>query len=144
MFIEKSKTDVYRVGHWLHLARLKSNLCPVNVLEGYCRKIKEPANSDNFIFRALTSSQRLRSANKAISYSSIRDDFKTVLEVLGFKKSLFGLHSLRSGGVSAAANLGIQDRLLMKHGRWKSESIKNKYITENLGNLLFVSRNLGL
>lgn len=144
LFIEKSKTDIYRVGHWLHLARLDSDLCPVNALERYCRKIKEQSNSDNFIFRALTSAHKLRRINKSISYSSIRDQFKTILSLLGYNKALFGLHSLRSGGVTAAANLGIKDRLLMKHGRWKSANIKNNYISENLGNLLFVSKNLGL
>ena len=31
IFIEKSKTDIYREGHWLHLAKLNSNLCPLDL-----------------------------------------------------------------------------------------------------------------
>ena len=33
---------------------------------------------------------------------------------LGFPKSSYGLHSLRSGGASAAANAGISDRLFRR------------------------------
>ena len=31
IFIEKSKTDIYRKGHWLYLAKLNSNLCPLDL-----------------------------------------------------------------------------------------------------------------
>ena len=144
IFIEKSKTDVYRSGHWLCLARLKSGFCPVQTLELYCKRINEGSNSHNFIFRALTSKQTLRKSNKTISYSTILKEFKAIIDVLGFDKELYGLHSLRSGGVSSAANFGVKDRLLMKHGRWKSQNVKNRYISESMNSLLLVSRNLGL
>ena len=35
IFIEKSKTDIYRKGHWLHLAKLNSNLCPLDLTKRY-------------------------------------------------------------------------------------------------------------
>ena len=35
IFIEKSKTDTYRKGHWLHLAKLNSNLCPLDLTKRY-------------------------------------------------------------------------------------------------------------
>ena len=44
----------------------------------------------------------------------------------------FGLHSLRSGGATEAANLGISDRLIKKHGRWTSDLAKDMYIREAL------------
>jgi hypothetical protein len=37
----------------------------------------------------------------------------------------FGLHSFRSGGVTAACKFGISDRLFKIHGRWKSENAKD-------------------
>jgi hypothetical protein len=40
----------------------------------------------------------------------------------------YALHSLRSGGATTAANLGISDRLFKKHGRWRSETAKDEYI----------------
>ena len=44
----------------------------------------------------------------------------------------FGLHSLRSGGASAAANNGISDRLMSKQGRWSSEKARNGYIKDSV------------
>ena len=43
------------------------------------------------------------------------------LAALGLDPKRFGLHSLRSGGASAAANAGVPDRLFKRHGRWRSE-----------------------
>ena len=44
----------------------------------------------------------------------------------------------------AAADLGINDRLFQKHGKWKSENAKNVYVHENLRDLFSISKNLGL
>ena len=56
----------------------------------------------------------------------------------------FGLHSLRSGGASTSANLGISDRLFKRHGRWRSETAKDGYVKDSLADRLRVSENLGL
>ena len=37
------------------------------------------------------------------------------MHFLGFPSRLFGLHSLRSGGATAAANAGVNDRLFKVH-----------------------------
>jgi hypothetical protein len=44
----------------------------------------------------------------------------------------YGLHSLRSGGASAAYKGGVQDKLFKVHGRWKSENAKDGYVCEEL------------
>ena len=67
-----------------------------------------------------------------------------LISSIGLDQRLFGLHSLRSGGASAAANNGISDRLFKRHGRWKSEKAKDGYIKDNITELLSVSLNLGL
>lgn len=54
------------------------------------------------------------------------------------------MHSLRSGGATAAASNGITDRLFKKHGRWKSEKAKDGYVQENLLEKLSVSKKLGI
>ena len=149
LFIEKSKTDIYREGHWLFLARLNSDLCPVSNLEHYLRNTRIDSDSNEFIFRSIKTSKRknfesLRRSNKPISYSTVRDEYIGLLKNMKLNPRNYGLHSLRSGGVTAAANLGVSDRLLMKHGRWKSAYVKNRYISESIESLLFVSSNLGL
>ena len=55
-----------------------------------------------------------------------------------------GVDSLRAGGATSAANNGILDRLLKKHGRWSSENAKDGYIKDRLKDRLSVSRNLGI
>ena len=58
--------------------------------------------------------------------------------------SNIGSHSLRKGGAMAAARSSVEDRLFKHHGRWKSERSKDKYVTEDLKQKLFVTKNLGL
>jgi hypothetical protein len=62
------------------------------------------------------------------------------LTAAGLDKSKDCLHNLRSGGVTAAANNKVPDRLLRVHGRWASDG----YIKDSLYNRLFVSRNLSI
>jgi len=73
-----------------------------------------------------------------------KDLFNKKVAALGFPAHEFGLHSLRAGGVTAAANAKVPDRLFKRHGRWKSENVKDGYVKDSLDSRLEVSRNLGL
>ena len=87
---------------------------------------------------------RLREKDVHISYTTARENVLDALNKIGLNSKKFGLHSLRAGGAAAAASLGVSDRLFQKHGRWKSERVKNRYIYENIPVLLQVTKNLGL
>ena len=144
LFIEKSKTDMYREGNWIFISKIDSYLCPVKELKLYLDKLN--LEEDEFIFRAITKSKNgeyLRKQNKPLSYSRMREILLLELKNVGLDEKQFGLHSLRSGGASAAANAGVPDRLFKRHGRWKSERAKDGYIQDNLLALLSVSRSLG-
>ena len=67
-----------------------------------------------------------------------------MLESIGLDRKRFSLHSLRSGGASAAANAGVPDRHFKRHGRWRSESAKDGYVQDKLEERLSVSKSLGL
>ena len=82
--------------------------------------------------------------SKHLAYSNFRKIFLEVLKPLVSDVSKFGLHSLRSGGATAAANRGISDRLFKRHGRWLSESAKDGYIKDSVDERLSVSLSLGL
>ena len=69
----------------------------------------------------------------------MKEAFKVITDV-----SKISLHSLRSGGASAAANAGIHDRLFKRHGRWSSKNAKDCYVKDNLVALLSVSHSLGI
>ena len=131
----------------MHLSKLQSALCPIKLFKRYIEAAKVKESEEKFIFRQICHSKqgfKLKNLDKPISYTTVRDIVLTNLKTIGLDKTQFGLHSLRSGGATAAANFGINDRLFQKHGRWRSEKVKNGYIHENLRALLSVCKNLGL
>lgn len=62
-----------------------------------------------------------------------------MLQSTGLDSTRFGLHFLRFGGCTAAANYGDQDRLFQRHGRWRTEKAKDRYTKDCVQNLLSVS-----
>lgn len=148
LFLYKSKTDVYREGRDVIISRTFSETCPVNMLEKYLKLASIEDGSTEYIFRSLkycksTNMYALRKSGQ-LSYTRAREILLESLEILGLDRTKFGLHSLRSGGASAAAAAGVTDRLFKKHGRWKSDTAKDGYVKESLSERLSVSRNLGI
>ena len=58
-------------------------------------------------------------------------------ETIGLCRRDYGLHSLRFGGASAAANAQVTDRLFRRHSRWKSDKAKELHYKDNI--LYFLS-----
>jgi len=148
LHLEKSKTDIYREGKDVFIAKTGSITCPVDLLQRYLNLANFSENSTEFLFRSLSfckssNTYKLRNSGP-ISYTRAREILLDTLESIGLDKSKFGLHSLRAGGATAAANAGIDDRLFKKHGRWKSDKAKDGYVKENTSVKLSVSKNLGL
>ena len=64
---------------------------------------------------------------------------------IGLDTKLYGLHSLRIGGAPVAANNNVpRDRVIKKHGRWKSEKTKDTYCREDFQQQLLVTLNIGI
>ena len=79
---------------------------------------------NKFLFRMIQKTkngERLRDSGH-ISYSYLRIVciLKKKIADLGFPAQEFGLHSLRSGGATAAANADVPDRIFKRHA-WKVE-----------------------
>ena len=145
IFLGSSKTDQCNVGNLVYIARTGRKTCPIAILQSYLAKAR--ISSKGFIFRGVSKvkdGHRLRKVDKPISYTSLRDDVLKAIEGIGLDRKLFGLHSMRRGGATCAANKGVSDRLFKKHGRWSSEGAKDGYVAEDLDTLLSVSRNLGI
>ena len=87
---------------------------------------------------------KIRENSKAISYTTLRELFIEAFKPHVFDISRYGLHSLLSGGATAAASHGIPDRLFKRRGRWLSESAKDGYVKDKLLHRLEVSQCLGL
>lgn len=144
--IVHSKTDQLRHGDEVAIARTKNHTCPVAMLERYLRVAQIPVSSTEFLFRSITrtkTGEKLRASGK-LSYSTLRELFKKKLTELGYPAIEFGLHSLRAGGATAAANAGVPDRLFKRHGRWRSDNAKDGYIDDSSVRRLSVTKSIGL
>ena len=146
IFIEQSKTDIYRDGAWEVIARTWQANYPVMLTLRYFELGEFAEDSQEFIFRSLTflsktGSYKFRGTNP-LSYTRAREIVLGAFERIGLPKLDFGLHSFRAGGASAAANANVTDRLFKRHGRWKSDKAKYGYV--NIESLLSVSRSLGI
>jgi len=145
--IESSKTDQLREGQSVVIAESAgSRTCPVQLLK-YISKSSIIPNSDEFLFRPISSSnnkKRLVSTNKPISYSTYRDAFKKSFNSIVPDISNFSTHSNRSGGATMAINSGASDRNVQRHGRWRSATSKDRYVKDSLASRLDVSKSLAL
>ncbi|XP_072037006.1 integrase/recombinase xerD homolog [Amphiura filiformis] len=146
-FINKSKNDQYREGAWVVVAASGKETCPVGMLQKYINLAELDLSAEDFLFKPVLfrkSKQVYQIKKGKLSYSRCREILHFALKEIQVDPKRYGLHSLRSGGVSAAAALGVPDRLLKKHGRWKTDVSKDRYVKEELANQLQVSSSLGL
>ena len=144
--IPQSKTDQLRKGKEVVIAASGQDTCPVDWLKRYMQMGRIQKDSTLFLFRQVTKMKRgeyLRDYG-AISYTTLREQFKAKMKYLGYQADKFGIHSLRAGGASAAANADVPDRLFKRHGRWRSENAKDGYIEDSLEKRLSITKHLGL
>lgn len=83
----------------------------------------------------------------ALSYTRGREIFQQSLTQLGYQAKDYGLHSLRSGGITAVvqnSNNTVPERIRKLHGRWKTDTAKDMYVQESLAKRLEFSDYLGL
>jgi integrase len=131
VFVEKSKVDQQRRGHTIVIAsddcRAK---CPVAWYKCYMTRRR---STSGFLFHKEKGDERL-------SDKTPNNRLKAWLKRIGeTNPRAFGSHSLRKGGATAAAEAGIEERLIRKHGNWHSDAVY-VYIKESLRNRLSVSR----
>ena len=148
IFVEKSKTDIYRQGAWVIVASTGKDTCPVTMLIRcpvtmlircpvtmlircpvtmlircpvtmlitYLRKAEllDDNSSNQLIFCGMSYCKKkdlYKLNSKQLSYTRCREILLKAMEEIGENPKEFSLHSLRSGGASAAANHGVPDRL---------------------------------
>ena len=92
---EKSKTDIYREGSWVLIAKTFTDTCPVNMLIQYSAKFKLPPSSEQYIFSGFTFSEKqnkhiFRKKNKPLSYTRIRETIFSALEKIVYQSKNLG------------------------------------------------------
>ena len=77
-----------------------------------------------YVFKAIRFSKSKYSLcrlNMVLSYTRLREHLLEALENVGIDSSSFGLHSLRIGKATAAAENNVSERLIKIHGGWKTD-----------------------
>ena len=75
LFVESSKTDQFRDGAWLVIARTGTNLCPVAMVESYIELAGTKGSPDKLLFRGLINTKngcKLRESG-GLSYTRVRE-----------------------------------------------------------------------
>ena len=62
-----------------------------------------------------------RPNGQAITVDEVRDEVRRVMQAAGRQPHLYGAHSLRIGGATAALAAGIEPQLIRLMGRWSSD-----------------------
>ena len=143
IFLESSRTDQFRDGEWIDIARLGLPTCPVKALEEFISAAQIDLSEDLPLFIALATRSKEMIRSQGISYTSAYELVKDALRGLA-DVSKFSLHSLGAGGATSSANARIPDRLFKRHGRWASENAKDDYVKDYFNSRLLVTRSLGI
>ena len=146
LFISHSKTDQYRQGNEILISKGITIACPVNMYLRYLFLAGLDAQSEQFIFKPIFRSKgvaKLIYKNKPISYTAAKENIVKRLKLVAPSLNL-GLHSLRSGGATAAAKSNVNERCIKRHGRWKTDFVQDGYIEYTFEKRISVSQKLGL
>lgn len=145
--IRRSKTDIYRAGKEVLIAKGNTIACPYNMLLKYINVSNQNITLDQYLFRPINRSKnkcKLIYKNKKISYTTARECIVKKLKSINPNLN-FGIHSLRASGATMAANAeGVTERCLKRHGRWKSDQAKDGYVLDSVEKRLKITKELKL
>ena len=146
--IPKAKNDQMREGHIVHIAKTHTRYCPVQWLRDYLQETGLHSEEENYVISRLAKTKTGHRAHGAhpLSDTTVRDMFNRDIAPICEKiePGAYCLHSLRSGGASAAINNGTSERLIGKQGRWKSGFSRDRYLKDGKVQRLSVTKTLGL
>ena len=139
------------------ISKLDSQFCPVRLILKYFERLDFSKGVNRF-FLPIVQSKVVKRAGarrnirvqvavpgRAISYDTCSRQFKEALTAVGENASLFGEHSDRIGGLSAAANNDVPWEAVNAHGRWAPGSkVSKSYHKKSLKKRKIVTLNLGL
>ena len=132
--VEKSKVDQDCHGETIVLAGCPtSQLCPVAWFEIYNKERPD----GEFLFHNISKPGQKLSAKRT---NTLLKEWLKRAGVPKDERALFGSHSLRRGGATAAAAKKIRMHVLKRHGRWKSDAVYTYlYIMDSTEERLSVS-----
>lgn len=124
VYIEKSKTDQERRGETVVVSEAADmKLCPVQAWTEWYEQHQIIHPDGQYLFCNMIDGSKL-------SESTPNHILKNALTAVGIDATDYGSHSLRKGGATAMAAAKVEERLIKRHGRWKSNAV-HIYITDS-------------
>ena len=110
--IKQSKTDPFRQGCTLTIAKSTSPICSVMAMKDYILQAQPPASRPLFMFSQ---------SGSWLTRSSLTKELRFILHQCGFSSNNFYSHSFRIGAATSAAAAGLPAWLIKVLGRWRSD-----------------------
>ena len=74
----------------------------------------------------------MKSSGKPVTLSVLREAFQTMLELRGFDKAQYSLHSLRRTGATMCWHAGVHATDIKRHGTWNSSAFMDYIMSANV------------
>lgn len=142
LYIASSKTDQYKEGRSVPVAKTGDDYCPVELLRLFLELAGLRTSGPNPVFCTLTRAGRVGPRSAPVSYPTVRSWWRQALDRAGIDNDPFCTHSARKGAATSAANMGVSDKVFADLGRWKSASARDSYVTNTNSTLFAASRRL--
>jgi hypothetical protein len=111
--LRQSKTDIYRRGVDVHIFKTGGTTCPFAALKAAWNRAPDKSPQ-----AALLQS----SMGLPYTYATLMKEIRLHMDTLGYSSTSFGTHSLRIGGATTLALLGVPAHIIRTIGRWRSLS----------------------
>lgn len=138
--IPSSKTDVYRDGKLVVLARSTSHNSVYMLVQRYLEMSKLKFGTNQFFFPIIKSEVV---TNQKLPYSFFLENIKNLVSLVGLNPKFFGTHSVRSGAASDLATKVTEFELLLT-GRWRDPRSLASYVKVSEERRFAISRELSL
>ena len=109
--IKQSKTDPFRKGVQLFLAKTGKNICPITAIMPYLA-LRGPKQGPLFLYQG----------GNYLTRQDFTTLLRTTLRQAGLDDSQYAAHSFRIGAATTAKEAGISDVHIKMLGRWKSNA----------------------
>ena len=129
--IKQSKTDPFRKGCSLTIARSTTSICSVMAMRDYLLQYIPAATGPLFTF----------ANGQWLSRTSLTKELRSALQGCGLPADKYFTHSFRIGAATTAAAAGVPSWLIKVLGRWSSDCYE-RYIKTPQKTLLDVSKTL--
>lgn len=131
VYLPHSKTDQYGEGDEVGaVAQENETVCPVRALVAYLAAKKFEPNDLIFPVSERTVSRLVKRlvANSEHGHKTMREIEACVSCAAAARR--FGSHSLRRGVATEMAQAGVEERAIMRQGKWTSERVAREYMDD--------------